>query len=186
MKGQRVGYVRVSTTMQNTERQLDGVELDRVFEDKASGKDMNRPALQDALAYVREGDVLIVHSLDRLGRSLPDLSEIVATLTKRGVTVEFVKERLVFSGDDSPISQLMFNIMGAFAQFERQLIRERQREGIEQARKRGAYRGRVPKLTVDQVEELKQRVKAGEKKAEIAREYGLSRETVYAYMRQGC
>jgi len=133
---------------------------------------------------VREGDVLVVHSLDRLGRNLPDLSEIVATLTKRGVAVEFVKERLVFSGDDSPISQLMFNIMGAFAQFERQLICERQREGIEQARKRGVYRGRVPKLSQDQMEELRRRVAVGEKKAEIARYYGLSRETVYAYMRQ--
>lgn len=183
MKGQRVGYVRVSTVQQNTERQLDGVELDRVFEDKASGKDVNRPALQEAMAYVREGDVLLVHSLDRLGRNLSDLSEIVATLTKRGVIVEFVAERLVFSGIDNPMSQLMFNIMGAFAQFERQHARDRQKEGIALARKRGAYRGRKPKLTEMQVIELRQRAAAGEKKSELARQYGLSRETVYAYMR---
>ena len=92
--GQRVGYQRVSTVDQNTDRQLDGVELDKVFTDKASGKDANRPELARALEYVREGDTLVVHSMDRLARNLEDLRRIVRELTGQGVQVEFVKESL--------------------------------------------------------------------------------------------
>src|ERR1039458_6986099 len=98
----RIGYIRVSSVDQNTVRQLDGVELDKVFTDKASGKDTNRPQLKAALDYVRDGDVLVVHSMDRLARSLADLLQLVEMLNKRGVVVEFVKEGLVFTGDDSP------------------------------------------------------------------------------------
>ena len=177
----RVGYVRVSTLDQNTERQLDGQELDKVFTDKASGKDTKRPQLQAALDYLREGDCLIVHSMDRLARNLDDLRRIVLGLTTKGVLVEFVKERLTFTGQDSAMSQLLLSVMGAFAEFERSLIRERQREGIDLAKKAGVYKGRRPSLTDEQAQQLCARITAGEKKAVLAREFGISRETLYQY-----
>ena len=106
----RVGYIRVSTLDQNTERQLDGQDLDKVFTDKASGKDTKRPQLQAALDYLREGDSLVVHSMDRLARNLDDLRRIVLGLTSKGVLVEFVKERLTFTGEDSAMSQLLLSV----------------------------------------------------------------------------
>lgn len=181
--GKRVGYVRVSTLDQNTERQLDGLDLDKRFIDKASGKDTKRPQLQAALDYLRDGDVLIVHSLDRLARNLDDLRRIVTELTQRGVVVEFVKEHLTFTSEDNAMSRLLLSVMGAFAEFERSLIRERQREGIALAKKAGVYKGRKPSLTGERAEELRRRVAAGEKKAALAREFGISRETLYQYAR---
>ena len=129
MQGQRIGYVRVSSFDQNPERQLEHVEVGRVFTDKASGKDTQRPELDSLLAFVREGDTVVVHSMDRLARNLDDLHRLVQKLTKRGVRIEFVKECLTFTGEDSPMANLMLSVMGAFAEFERALIRERQREG---------------------------------------------------------
>ena len=135
MHGQRIGYVRVSNFEQNPERQLEHVhQVDRLFTDKASGKDMQRPELERLLAFVREADTVVVHSMDRLARNLDDLRRIVQKLTQRGVRIEFVKENLTFTGEDSPLANLMLSIMGAFAEFERALIRERQREGIAAAR----------------------------------------------------
>src|ERR1700739_4006299 len=128
--GQRIGYQRVSTVDQNTDRQLDGVGLDKVFTDKASGKDTDRPELSRALDYVRDGDTLVVHSMDRLARNLEDLRRVVRELTGSGVKVEFVKESLTFSGDDSPMNTLLLSMLGAVAEFERSMILERQREGI--------------------------------------------------------
>jgi DNA invertase Pin-like site-specific DNA recombinase len=181
--GQRVGYVRVSTLDQNTDRQLDGLELDRVFMDKASGKDTKRPELKRALEYLRERDTLVVHSMDRLARNLDDLRKIVRDLTSRGVAVEFIKEHLTFTGEDSSMSILLLSIMGAFAEFERALMRERQREGITLAKRKGVYKGRAPSLTSDRAEELRRRATAGEKKSVLAREFGVSRETLYRYIR---
>ena len=178
-----VGYIRVSALDQNTERQLDGLALDKVFTDKASGKDTHRPQLQAAMEYLREGDHLVVHSLDRLARNLVDLKTIVTELTERGVVVEFVKEHLVFTSEDNAMSNLLLSVMGAFAEFERALIRERQREGIALAKKAGIYKGRKPSLVEAQVKELKRRAKAGEKKAALAREFAISRETLYSYLR---
>ena len=183
MKGQRIGYVRVSTFDQNVDRQLDGQSLDRIFTDKASGKDINRPELDAMLAVAREGDTVVVHSMDRLARNLDDLRKLVQSLTKRGVRIEFVKESLAFSGEDSPMANLMLSVMGAFAEFERALIRERQREGIAVARQRGAYRGRKRSLSDEIVAELHRRVDDGERKAVIARDLGISRETLYQYLR---
>lgn len=185
MKGQRVGYVRVSSFDQNAERQLENLNVDRVFTDKASGKDTKRPQLQALLAYVREGDTLVVHSMDRLARNVDDLRRIVQNENKRGVNVQFIKENLTFTGDDSPMADLMLTVLGAVAQFERDLIKERQREGIALAKQRGAYRGRRKALSVERVVELRQRSDAGEKKAPLAREFGVSRETLYQYLRQG-
>jgi DNA invertase Pin-like site-specific DNA recombinase len=139
MKGKRVGYIRVSSVDQNTVRQLEGVRLDRVFTDKASGKDTKRPQLEAMLEFVREGDAVLVHSMDRLARNLDDLRKLVVGLTKRNIRVEFVKESLTFTGEDSPMATLLLNVMGSFAQFERELIKERQREGIAIAKKNGVY-----------------------------------------------
>jgi DNA invertase Pin-like site-specific DNA recombinase len=181
--GKRVGYIRVSTVDQNTERQLEGVQLDKRFTDKASGKDANRPQLQAALEYLREGDVLVIHSMDRLARNLDDLRKLVTDLTVRGVIVEFVKEHLTFTGEDSAMSKLLLSVMGAFAEFERALLKERQREGIAIAKAKGVYKGRKPSLTPDRVAELRSRAIAGEKKAGLAREFKISRETLYQYIR---
>jgi DNA invertase Pin-like site-specific DNA recombinase len=183
LKGQRVGYVRVSSFDQNPERQLEDVPLDKVFADKASGKDTQRPELAALLSFAREGDAVVVHSMDRLARNLDDLRRLVQGLTRRGVRIEFVKEHLTFTGEDSPMANLMLSVMGAFAEFERALLRERQREGIALAKKRGAYRGRRRALSPEQTTELRQRVAAGEKKAMLARELGVSRETLYQYLR---
>ena len=183
MGGQRVGYARVSSFEQNLERQLEYVELDRVFTDKASGKNTQRPQLEALLAFVRAGDTVVVHSMDRLARNLDDLRRLVQVLTARGVRIEFLKESLSFTGEDSPMAQLMLSVMGAFAEFERALLRERQREGIALAKRRGVYRGRKRVLSGDQVEQVRLRAGAGEPKTRLAREFGISRETLYQYLR---
>jgi DNA invertase Pin-like site-specific DNA recombinase len=182
MTGQNVGYIRVSTLLQNTSRQLDGVSLHKTFEDKLSGKNVDRPQLTACLAHLREGDMLHVHSMDRLCRNLDDLRRIVKDLTCRGVVVRFHKEGLSFTGEDSPMSNLLLSMLGAVAEFERSIILERQREGIQIAKGEGKYRGRKPSLTVERVLELRRRADAGEKKTALAREFGVSRETVYTYL----
>jgi DNA invertase Pin-like site-specific DNA recombinase len=182
-KGHRVGYARVSTIDQNVERQLDGIELDRVFTDKASGKDTKRPQLQAALEYLREGDELYVHSMDRLARNAEDLLRIVRELTDRGVTVEFVKNHLTFSGKSDPMGKLMMTMLAAFGEFERDLIRERQREGIAIAKAKGVYKGRRKALKPEEAVTLREMAEAGMPKAELARTYGVSRQTVYEYLK---
>ncbi|AUI50608.1 recombinase family protein [Arthrobacter crystallopoietes] len=184
MAGQRIGYVRVSTLDQNEQRQLEGQPLDRVFTDKASGRDTARPQLVELVRFARDGDTVVVHSMDRLARNLDDLRSLVQKLTTKGVRVEFVKEGLVFTGEDSPMANLMLSVMGAFAEFERSLIKERQREGIALARQRGAYRGRKKTLAPEQAAELVRRAAAGIPKSTLAKDYGISRETVYQYLRQ--
>ncbi|WP_230023513.1 recombinase family protein [Mycolicibacterium mageritense] len=172
--------MRVSTTDQNTARQLDSETLAKTFADYASGKDTNRPELARALEYVREGDTLVVHSMDRLARSLPDLRALVDELTGRGVAVEFVKENLTFTRDESnPFATLMLNMLGSFAEFERSLLLERQREGIAVAKAKGVYKGRTPSLTDEQRNAVAQRLSRGESATALAREYGVSRATVY-------
>jgi DNA invertase Pin-like site-specific DNA recombinase len=184
MVGQRIGYVRVSTLDQNEKRQLEGQILDRVFTDKASGRDTARPQLNELQRFARDGDTVVVHSMDRLARNLDDLRALVQGLTRKGVRVEFVKESLVFTGEDSPMANLMLSVMGAFAEFERALIRERQREGIALAQQRGAYKGRKKTLSPERAAELVHRAGDGVPKVILAREYGISRETVYQYLRQ--
>ncbi|MBV2133271.1 recombinase family protein [Pseudomonas sp. MAP12] len=185
MLGQRIGYIRVSTLDQNPDRQLEGAQVSKVFADKASGKDTLRPQLDALLGYVRDGDTLVVHSMDRLARNLDDLRRLVQQLTGRGVRIEFIKEGLTFTGDDSPMANLLLSVMGAFAEFERELIRERQREGIALAKQRGAYRGRKKALNDAQITELRRRADAREPKAALAREFGISRATLYEYLRAG-
>jgi DNA invertase Pin-like site-specific DNA recombinase len=184
-KGQRIGYTRVSSFDQNPERQLENIQLDKTFTDKASGKDIHRPELDALKAFAREGDTIIVHSMDRLARNLDDLRRLVQELTSHGIRVEFVKESIAFTGEDSPMANLMLSVMGAFAEFERELIRERQLEGIALAKQRGAYQGRKKALSPKQATTLRQKVSEGHPKAKIAREYGISRETLYQYLKEG-
>jgi DNA invertase Pin-like site-specific DNA recombinase len=179
--GQRIGYQRVSTVDQNTDRQLDGVELDKMFTDKASGKDTNRPQLARAIDYVRDGDTLVVHSMDRLARNLEDLRRIVRELTGEGVRVEFVKEALTFTGEDSAMNTLLLSMLGAVAEFERSMILERQREGIAIAKAAGKYKGRKASLSQAQTSDLRGRLGNGESVTALAAEYGISRQTVYNY-----
>jgi DNA invertase Pin-like site-specific DNA recombinase len=184
MKGHRIGYIRVSSFDQNPERQLEQVQVDKVFTDKASGKDTHRPALDSLLSFVRDGDTVVVHSMDRLARNLDDLRQLVQQLTQRKVCIEFVKEHLTFTGEDSPLANLMLSIMGAFAEFERALIRERQREGIALAKQRGAYRGRKRALSESDIAIVKLRAADGDNKTQIASDFGISRETLYQYLRR--
>ncbi len=181
---QKVGYIRVSSTDQKTDRQLEGIELDKIFIDKASGKDIKRPELEKLIEFVRTGDIVIVHSMDRLARNLDNLRQTVQSLTSRGIVVNFVKEGLTFTGDDSPMSNLLLSVMGAFAEFERSIIRERQREGIAIAKQQGAYKGRKKSLDKEQILILKKRVEAGEMKTKIAKDFSISRETLYQYLKK--
>lgn len=179
--GHDVGYVRVSSFSQNTDRQLDEILLERIFTEKASAKDAQRPVLQECITYLRTGDCLHVHSIDRLARNLMDLQTIVNALNEKGVSVIFHKENLTFSGsNNNPMNKLMLQMMGAFAEFERALINERQREGIAKAKERGVQIGRKRALDDDQVEEIKNRIAGGEAKSLLAKEYGVSRQTLYA------
>lgn len=183
MSGKIIGYVRVSSYDQNPKRQLEGVPLDKIFTDKASGKDLKRPAFQELLDYVREGDTVMVHSLDRLARNLDHLRHVINVLTQKGVRIEFLKEKLVFTGEDSPLSHLLLSVMGAFAEFERSLIRERQLEGIAIARQKGLYKGRRKALNEAQAKELRERALQGEKKSILAQRFNISRETLYQYLK---
>jgi DNA invertase Pin-like site-specific DNA recombinase len=182
----RIGYKRVSTLDQKTTRQLDGVQVDKLFEDHASGKDCARPALIELLEFARTEDIVIVHSMDRLARNLMDLRKIVDQLTAKKVSVQFVKENLVFTGNgsDSPMALLMLNLLGAVAEFERSLIRERQREGITLAKMAGKYRGRKPVLNESDLIVVRGKIIAGVPVTRIARELGVSRQTVYSYLKQ--
>jgi|TARA_B100001964_G_C14116343_1_gene546271 DNA invertase Pin-like site-specific DNA recombinase len=174
-----IGYVRVSSVDQNTDRQLCDVKLDKVFTDRCSGKDRKRPQLKDLMEWIRDSDTVHVHSIDRLARNLKDLQDIVETVTSKGVSIKFHKENLTFTGDDSPMQKLMLQMMGAFAEFERSMIRERQREGIKAAQAAGKQIGAKPKLDKDQIRDIRKRVKTGECKAALAREYSISRQTLY-------
>jgi DNA invertase Pin-like site-specific DNA recombinase len=181
--GKTIGYIRVSSFEQNPERQLEGLILDKTFTDKASGKDTHRPQLEALLEYAREGDTITVHSMDRLARNLDDLRRLVSGLTAQNIAVHFIKEHLEFTGEDSPMANLLLSVMGAFAEFERALIHERQLEGIVLAKKRGVYKGRKKSLTPAQAQLIKQRIINGEKKSVVARDFSISRETLYQYLK---
>ncbi|MCQ2443899.1 MAG: recombinase family protein [Mailhella sp.] len=180
-----IAYIRVSTVEQNTDRQLAGLTIDKTFEDHCSGKDTDRPALRECLAFLRSGDTLHVHSIDRLARNLADLQSMVEDLNAKGIAVRFHKEQLVFAGKKlSPMNKLMFQMLGAFAEFERATIRERQAEGIAKAKERGAYKGRKATITAEIAQTIRERRAAGEKAADLAKEYGVTRETIYAACRK--
>ncbi len=189
IKGQNIGYVRVSTVDQNTTRQLDGISLDKVFTDKLSGKDTNRPQLQAALSHLRDGDMLHIHSFDRLARNLNDLNRMVTDLVNRGVAIKFYMENLTFEpkagGGLSPYHELLMQLLGAVAQFERANLLERQREGIVKAKQAGKYKGRKPiAQKPEQLAAIKQALANNTNKSAIAKELNISRATLYKYMVQ--
>ena len=182
MTGKHIGYIRVSTIDQNPERQLESIQLDKKFVDYASASTTKRPELQLMLEFVREDDIVIVHSMDRLARSVRDLRKIVDDLIARKVKVEFVKERLIFDGNDNAMSNLLLSVMGALAEFELSFIRERQREGIEAAKRKGVYKGRKRKLSSERVEVLRQHLGKTKSKSQLARDLGISHATLYRYI----
>jgi DNA invertase Pin-like site-specific DNA recombinase len=185
--GQNVGYIRVSTLDQNTSRQLDNVQLDKIFTDRLSGKDTNRPQLQAALNHLREYDTFHCHSFDRLARNLTDLNTIVTDLVKRQITVKFHMENLTFEpkagGGLSPYHELLMQLLGAVAQFERANMLERQREGIIKAKQAGKYKGRKPiELKPEQLQLIKEAIAKGGNKSAIAKQLNISRATLYKYV----
>lgn len=185
--GIRIGYVRVSSADQCTDRQLDGQVLTVTFTDKASGKNTDRPQLQAMLAgNWPEGSTVVVHSMDRLARSLSDLLRIVEQLTARGIAVQFIKEGKTFRGDSTDaMDRLMLSMLGAFAEYERTLIRERQREGIAKAKERGVYKGKKPKITDPTViaQLVSDATALGANKTKVAAKYSISRDTLYKYLK---
>jgi len=179
-------YVRVSSQDQNLDRQLEAfkdLNLKKVFQEKASAKDAKRPELQFCMEWLRDGDILHVHSMDRLARNLMDLRGIVEDLTARGITIQFHKENMEFKGGESAIQKLLFQVLGAFAEFERELIRERQKEGIRAAKAKGKQIGRAKKLTEEQIKQLRiEAAKSDANKSALAEKYGIGRKTLYRYL----
>lgn len=182
MAGQNIGYIRVSSDGQNTARQLEGIKLDKEFTDTMTGSIRNRPQLEECLNYVRNGDTLHVHSIDRLARNLRDLQEIIDGLICKNVTVKFHAENLMFTGDDSPMSKLTLHMMGAFAEFERTITRTRQKEGIESAKRKGIHLGR-PKLDKALSKKAKQLKAEGCNVVEISKQMNLSRPSIYKLLK---
>lgn len=184
MTGKRIGYKRVSTIDQNPERQLAGIEVDKMFIDQASGTTINRPQLALMLEYVRDDDLVIIHSMDRLARNVKDLRKIIDDLVGKSVKVQFLKENLTFTGEDSPMANLLLMLMGSIAEFEHSIIRERQLEGIANAKKKGKFKGAKPKFNQEKLELLKERMKSRDSKSQIAIEFGVSRFTLYKYLKK--
>ena len=181
--GQNIGYIRVSSNGQNDERQLQDTKLDKIFKEKVSASTIKRKQLQECLSYLRDGDTLHIHSMDRLARNLMDLQNIVNSLIEKGVKIHFHKENLIFSGDDSSISKLLLQVIGAVGEFERNLIKERQMEGIRIAKRKGKHLGRHKSLSNEEIQNIKKLVADGVNKTEISKKYGISRQTVYSYLK---
>lgn len=179
MSNQVVGYIRVSSQGQNTARQLADIKLDKEFVDIMSGSTKDRQGLNDCMEYVREGDLLVVESIDRLARNLRDLQEIIDSLVKKGVSVKFIKENLTFTGKQDALANLMLHMMGSFAEFERDMIRARQREGIDAAKKAGRSGGRPAVVTPKLIADAKAMIADGESIRKTAMTLKVSRMTIY-------
>ena len=182
-----VGYIRVSTLDQNADRQhivLNAAHVEKIYEDHISGANTDRAQFQAMMQFLREGDELVVLSLDRLARNLRDLLDTVETLGKRGVSVRFLKENLLFDARSNadPTSKLMLSMVGAFAEFERSMIRSRQAEGIALAKARGAYKGRPRSVTDEQISKLKAALAQEVPLTKATRKVGISRTTAYRYL----
>ena len=177
----QVGYRRVSSNEQNLDRQqLDGCE--KVFEEKVSGASKERKALKDMIDWVREGDSVIVWSIDRLARDLRDLQDIISTLNNKGVSISFISEGLSFSADkNDALAKLQLQMMGAFSEFERSIIRKRQAEGIAKAKEKGVYKGRKASIDSKKIASMKEQ---GLGASTIARQMGISRISVYRALQQ--
>lgn len=179
-------YIRVSTIEQNTERQLKNIPCDRVYEEKISGKDTNRPQLQAMLSNIRVGDIINIHEMSRLARNTRDLLNLVEDITSKGATIIFHKENLMFRGDgqQDPYQKMMMTMLGAVAELERSILLERQREGIAIAKAKGKYKGGKNKLVDTQIAELNVLYKQGIPVARIAKQFKISRPTVYSYLKK--
>ena len=175
-------YIRVSTAGQNTDRQLVGVTCDREFIEMASAKDAKRPQLQAMLSTLRPGDLVNVHELSRLARNTKDLLAIVEQILGIGASIKFHKENLTFNGgeEQDAFQQLMLTMLGAIAQFERNLLLERQREGIAIAKAKGKYKGKKSRFSEADIQEMKERFSVpGTNKSALARQYGITRQHMY-------
>ena len=183
----KVLYTRVSTVQQHLDRQLtDSDQYDMVFMDKCSGKDTNRPQLQEMLNYIRSGDSLYVHELSRLGRNTFDLISLVRTILDKNVDIKFIKENLHFKpGNNDPISNLMLEVFSSVYQFERTLILERTKEGITLAKANGKYKGTKKHLNQYQIEELKDlaKNKTAWSISALCKRYNICRASVYNYLK---
>lgn len=177
-------YIRVSTVLQHTDRQLAGVSCDREYCDKLSGKDTCRPQLQALLDNLRQKDTVQVHSMDRLARNVKDLLQLIDIIIKKGASIKFYKENLIFYADKKAdaFQRLMLTLLGAVSEFERAIILDRQKEGIAIAKAKGRYKGSQKKLTDTQVDEIRQMIAEHQKISYIARKYGVSRQTIYNYL----
>ena len=185
---QRVAYVRVSSAGQNLDRQLEAIgQTDKTCREYQSAATASeRPVLREALDYVREGDTLVVASIDRLARNLRDMLTIMEELEAKGVTVEFCTQGLTVRPDGGDLTtKLILHIITAVAQSEREMIRERQAEGIAIAKQTpGKYTGRKRALSNAAIRDVRTQAAAGLPKDQIAREYGISRNTLYRYLEQ--
>ena len=186
MSSQSIGYIRVSTREQSTGRQTDGMEslkLNKVFEEKVSGKSKDRPQLRQCIDYAREGDTVYIYSIDRLARSLGDLESIIKELVDKGVTVQFIKECQTYSRDHSnPFNKVLLQVLGAFAEFERNIMLERQAEGIAHAKSNGTKSGKPfgkQPLDMTRRDEAINYSKQGMNITQIAKSMGLSRASIY-------
>ena len=177
----RVGYRRVSSADQNLDRQ-ELTNVEKVFEEKVSGKDTNRTALNEMIEFVREGDAVVVYSIDRLARDLRDLQTIIQRLNDKGVSVEFISENLTFSANtNDPFAKLQLQIIGSVAEFERNIIKKRQAEGIAKAKERGVYQGRKKKIDDNKILEL---TAAGHSQHQVAELMGITRMSVYRCLKK--
>ncbi|MDN6660994.1 MAG: recombinase family protein [Corynebacterium variabile] len=182
--GQVIGYARVSSPQQNLDRQtirLTAAGAQKLFTDTVSGSRRDRPGLDAAVEYLRAGDTLLVASMDRLARSLVDLHTLVDELTTNGITVTFLQEGQSYSANPSPTGKLLLGMLGAVAEFERSIIRERQAEGIARAKARGVYKGRTP-IPPDKIDRARELIAQGVPKARVARDLGISRSALYNHL----
>ena len=186
MAGKKLAYIRVSSESQSTSRQdqqIEELEVDKVFIEKVSGKNIaDRPQFQLMLEYAREEDIIYCADLSRWGRSLIDIKTTVTSLTTNGVTVKFLKENLTFSNHNDDMNNLLLGILSSLAEWERAVIKSRQMEGVKIAQERGVYKdrcGRKPKLSEEQIQEVRKRVEAGEHRTSIAKSMKVSRQTIY-------
>ena len=187
-KSAKIAYARVSTDDQNLDRQLETLKAycpDKIFTDHLSGKNLERPGFQQMMDYVREGDIIYVASMDRMARNLDDLLATTKRLQSKGITVHFLKENICINpgAETSSMSKLIMSIMGAVAEFERSLIRERQREGILLAKSRGAYKGRKP-INPEKMQEALKLIEDGLSKTKVCEKLQISRQTLYKYLKQ--
>lgn len=184
----KIAYARVSTDDQNLDRQLEMLKAycpDKIFTDHLSGKNLERPGFQQMMDYVREGDIIYVASMDRMARNLDDLLLTTKLLQSKGITVHFLKENICLNpgAETSSMSKLIMSIMGAVAEFERSLIRERQREGILLAKARGVYKGRKP-IDSETMQQARKLIDEGLTKTKVCEKLQISRQTLYKYLKQ--